>query len=321
MARTTPFPSGQAMPQRDTRRAPRLLQAVARYRTPYFFVLPAVLLVLVFNLYPLLDAFVLSFHKWNGIGQREFIGLRNYQALASDPSLRLALRNNFVFAGISLVGMVGLGFFLAVIIERRVRGWQLFKVAWFLPVIISGTVIALLWGRIYDPVYGPVNLILRSVGLGGLARSWLADPRWSLYAAIVMNIWQYSGLAMIILLAAMEDIGPDIHDAATLDGVNWWQRVRYVIYPLVRPVLGVVIMLKLINSFKTFDSIYVLTGGGPGESSTVLGILLYTQAFNYQSFGYASAIATFMFVFIGCLTLIYLRLFRATEDDAPAGRG
>jgi len=305
MARTIAVPVSHATPR-------RMARAVNRYGTAYLFILPAALLILVFYLYPLFDTFRLGFYKWNGVGERHFVGLRNYEALLTDDSLRVALRNNFIFAGISLVAMVALGFLLAVVIERRVRGWQIFKVAWFLPVIVSSTVVALLWGRMFDPTYGPVNVILRAVGLGSLARAWLADPRWALYAVILVNVWQYSGLAMIILLAAMEDIGQEIHDAATLDGVTWWQRVRFIIYPLVRPVLGVVIMLKLVNSFKTFDAIYVLTGGGPGESTTVLGVFLYTQAFTYQSFGYASAVATFMTILIGALTLIYLRIFRAT---------
>lgn len=304
-----------AVSAEGTRRQPggtaSLIGAIRRYRVPYLFISPALLLLAVFSLYPLLDAFRLSFYKWNGFGTRQFIGTRNYQGLLADPSLHLALRNNLIFASISLVGMVGLGFLLAVVIERRVRGWQVFKVAWFLPVIVSGTVIALLWGRIYDPTYGPINGGLRAAGLGALARSWLADPHFSLYAATLMNIWQYTGLAMIILLAAMEDIGQEVHDAATLDGVTEWQRVRHIIYPLVRPVLGVVVLLKLINSFKAFDSIYVLTGGGPGESSTVLGVLLYTQAFVYQSFGYASALAVLMCLLIGTLTALYLRVNRA----------
>jgi ABC-type sugar transport system permease subunit len=180
-----------------------------------------------------------------------------------------------------------------------------------LPMTVTGA----LWARIYETNYGLLNTLLRTVGLDHLASAWLGDVNLSLWAIVAVSIWQFSGFPMIVLLAAIENISQEIHEAATLDGVNEWQRIRYLTLPLIRPVLFSISMLQIIFSLKVFDLVWIMTKGGPGESSSVLGTYLYRKAFELRSYGYASAVAVIMFVVIFAITYAYQRLIKieATE--------
>lgn len=280
----------------------------------YVFLAPAFLLMAVFLAYPLVESMLLSLYQWNGISPREYIGLENFEMLLQDEVFFLALKNNVIFSVFTTLGTVSLGFMLALAIERRVRGWRYFKVIFFLPVMMSTTIVGLLWGRLLDPTYGPVNDILRNLGWGSPPQ-WLAEPGWAMAAIIIVSIWQYAGFPMIIYLAAIEGIPQEIHEAATLDGVNWWQRALRIILPMVKNVTFTIIMLQLIFSFKVFDIVYTMTLGGPGEATNVLGIYLYRTAFKYTQFGYGSAIAVLMFVIVFILSIFYLRQFRTERVE------
>ena len=292
--------SGRKGQFRLRQKAHELYQA----RLGILFLLPAFSLIAIFIAYPLFRSLYLSLFEWNGLSKPDFVGLENFKYLLQDKSFYKALWNTIIFAVVTTVGIVGLGFFLAVAIERRVRGWAYFKFIYFLPVILSMTVVGMLWGQLYDPTYGAINLFLSALGMKN-PPFWLGDPDIALYAIAAITIWQYGGFAMIILLAAMENIPPDIHDATTIDGVSGWKRIRHIIFPLVKPVMAVVIMLQVIASMKIFDIVWVMTRGGPGEATSVLGIYLYKTAFTFRQFGYGSAIAVAMTVIIFTLSMIY----------------
>jgi ABC-type sugar transport system permease subunit len=280
----------------------------------YIFLAPAFVLMAVFLAYPLVESMLLSLYQWNGIAPREYIGLENFQMLLEDEVFFLALGNNVTFSVFTTLGTVTLGFLLALAIERRVRGWRYFKVIFFLPVMMSTTIVGLLWGRLLDPTFGPINDVLRTLGWANPPQ-WLADPFWAMAAIIIVSIWQYAGFPMIIYLAAIEGIPQEIHEAATLDGVNWWQRALRIILPMVKNVTFTIIMLQVIFSFKVFDIVYTMTLGGPGEATNVLGIYLYRTAFKYTQFGYGSAIAVLMFVIVFVLSIFYLRQFRTERVE------
>jgi ABC-type sugar transport system permease subunit len=273
-------------------------------RLGIIFLIPAFSLIIIFIAYPLLRSLYLSLFEWNGITHPEFVGLENFKYLLQDASFLNALENTIVLAVTTTAGIVGVGFLLAVAIERRVRGWAVFKFVYFLPVMLSLTVVGMLWGELLDPTYGAVNVFLKFLGMEK-PPVWLGDPNLALYAIIGITIWQYTGFAMIVLLAAMENIPPDIHDAATIDGVGSWGRITHIILPLVKPVLAVLVMLQLIFSMKVFDIVWVMTRGGPGEATSVLGVYLYKNAFVYTHFGYSSAIAVVMTVIIFTLSMVY----------------
>jgi ABC-type sugar transport system permease subunit len=297
-----------------TGRLRQLGQQMRKNAMAYVFLAPAFILMAVFLVYPIIQSLLLSFYEWNGIAPRKYVGLENFERLLEDSVLYLAISNNIIFSAFTTVGTVVIGFLLALAVERRVRGWQMFKVAYFLPVMVSGTVVGLLWEKLLDPTFGAVNVLLSALGVEN-PPVWLGDPFFAMVALIVVTIWQYAGFPMIIFLAAMENIPQDIHDSATLDGVNWFQRTRSIILPLIRNVTLTVVLLQLIFSFKVFDIVWTMTQGGPGEATNVLAVYLYRTAFRFTEFGYGSAIAVIMFLIIFLMSNIYLRIFRTDRVE------
>jgi raffinose/stachyose/melibiose transport system permease protein len=280
----------------------------------WIMLLPAIFFIVAFLYYPLIESLRLSFFRWNGLSPEIFIRLKNYiELFTRDRVFIQTVKNTLIFSGLSVTGIVGIGFFLALIIERRVKGWTFYKVVWFLPVIMSQTIVGVLWTRFYEPDSGLVNIILTKLGLERLTQIWLGNPDIALYSVVAVNIWQYSGYAMLLLLVALENIDMHVQEAATIDGVNIYQRVRYIMLPLIRPVFIIVVMLMLIGTLKSFDSIFVLTGGGPGNSTMVLSVALYNNAFSFYRLGYGSAIAVFMFVLLFTISILYQRIFMRND--------
>jgi len=291
-----------------------ILYEIYKARVAYLFAAPAFFLIFIFIAYPLLESLILSLYKWNGIGPKNFVGFYNFVMLFTDEVFWLALYNNIKFTLFTTTGTVLIGFLLAVAIERRVRGWSFFKIVYFLPVMMSMTTVGLLWGRLLDPTLGPINLFLKKLGISN-PPVWLGNPNTALNVIIIVSIWQYSGFPMIVFLAAMENIPLQIHDAATIDGVNSWQRIWHIIFPLVKDVFVMIVILQIIFSFKVFDIVWAMTQGGPGDSSTVLGVYLYRVAFRYTWFGYGSAVAVMMFIIIFVISLLYLRFVRPEKIE------
>jgi ABC-type sugar transport system permease subunit len=276
----------------------------------YVFVAPAVLLILVFMVAPIFEALSLATYQWNGVRPRQYVGLENFADLLDDRFFLGALQHTVLFSITATVGTVTLGLLLAVAISRRVPGSFIFRVLFYLPVMVPITVVGALWVRILEPNFGMLNTFLRGVGLEALAASWLGDANVALAVLIGVTIWQYSGFPMIVLLAAVENISEEIHEAATLDGVTEWQRLSHITLPLIRPVLISISVLQVIFSLKVFDLVWVMTRGGPGQSTDVLGTFLFDEAFFKRKYGYASAVAVAMFVIIFTITYIYQRIVR-----------
>jgi ABC-type sugar transport system permease subunit len=279
----------------------------------YLFLAPALLLLLGFMGFPLYRSLELSLYEWKGLLPRQWVGLENFERLFRDRYFWSALGHTIVFALAATVGTVGIGFLLALAISRRVPLHGLYRFAFYLPVMLPMTVVAALWARIYEPNYGLLNTTLSAIGLGFLAHPWLGSLDLSLPAIIVVCIWQYAGFPMIVLLAAIEGIPEDLYQAAELDGASEFQRMRDLVIPMIWPVLVSISVIQIIFSLKVFDLVWVMTKGGPAESSAVLGTYLYRRAFEQQEYGYASAVAVSMFAIIFTVTYLYYRL---TKVDA-----
>ncbi|MBC7810013.1 MAG: sugar ABC transporter permease [Burkholderiales bacterium] len=296
---------------------PRQLSVMQRFKKTlqanlmwYLFVAPAVILILVFMVVPIFEALSLAMYRWNGVRPREFVGFENFIDLFDDRFFMGALQHTVLFSITATLGTVGLGLLLAVAISRNVPGAALYRILFYLPVMVPITVVGALWVRILEPNFGLLNTFLRGVGLDGLARAWLGDISIALIVLMAVTIWQYSGFPMIVLLAAIENISEEIHDAASLDGVSEWQRLAYITLPLIRPVLISISVLQIIFSLKVFDLVWVMTRGGPGQSTDVLGTFLFDEAFFKRQYGYASAVAVAMFIIIFTITYIYQRVVR-----------
>jgi ABC-type sugar transport system permease subunit len=285
----------------------------------YLFVLPIALFFAVFVAFPFLRSFYLSLTEWSGFTTPRFIGLRNFQSLADDPVFWKALRTTIVYTAVTTILQTTLPMLLAAFVNIGWRGGVVFRTLLFIPVIVSFVVTALLWQLIYDPNFGTLNEVLRAVGLDALAHPWLADPTTVVPAIMLVSLWQSLGFYMLIFLAGLQGIDPNLYEAARIDGAGARQEFLKITVPMLRTVTAVVVLLNLINGFNTFDVIYVMTGGGPNRASEVLGTYLYKLAFGTESgatpsFGYATAISMVVFGLCVAAAVVQLRISRRARD-------
>ncbi|WP_163536296.1 sugar ABC transporter permease [Gracilibacillus sp. YIM 98692] len=297
------------------RKESNLLKRMKKNRAAYLFILPSIILLTVFMVFPLIYSIIMSFYRWDGFSTPNFLGIDNYIRLLNHDNFLLALKNNAIFMVLFTTGTVVLGFLFAVAISRKVPGWRIYKFVFFIPVMLVTAVIAVLWGKIYEPSYGLLNSFLDLIGLESLQQLWLGNPDITLYSIICVAIWQVSGWCMLLFLAAIEGIPNEVHDAATIDGVSPFQRIILIIMPMVKRMGFILVMLQIIASVKTFDLIYVMTGGGPFYASEVLGTILYREAFENQRFGYASSISVVMTIIIAIITISYLKFTQVSEQE------
>lgn len=285
----------------------------------YLFILPTILFFLAFIAYPFLRAVSISMTEWAGYDEPRYIGLRNFYNLTKDRVFWIALRNTFTFMAATTVLQTVLPLLVAVLLYARWRGDTFFRTVYFLPVIISFVVTALLWRMIYDANFGTLNNLLIALGLKKWAHAWLADPKTVLPAIILVSLWQSLGFYMVIFYAGLQSIPPELYEVASIDGANSWQKTLHVTVPMLWPVTTVVMIINIIGGIKVFDVIYVMTTGGPNHASEVLGTYLYVTAFGATgggspSTGYAAAVGVVILILCMIGTSIQLRLTRSRSD-------
>ncbi|MCY4070382.1 MAG: sugar ABC transporter permease [Chloroflexi bacterium] len=274
---------------------------------PYLFILPAVVIYLVFNLGPVLASFVLSFFKWDLLTPTaEFNGFKHYNFILNDERFWGALSHNFIFLGLAVVIPVSIGLLLAVFIYEIRRGRVFFRAALFLPAIFSGVVIAYVWKWIYHPFAGVLNPALELVGLGAFTQSWLGDHKIALYSTFIAYTWASFGYSMVIFLAGLQDIPTDIFDAARVDGANFRQKLFRVTIPCLYDVFTFVVTLRIFTAMGVFGVIYILTGGGPYYSSDVIDIYVFRMIGNFEM-GWATAAATVNTMIVVCLSTGFIK--------------
>jgi multiple sugar transport system permease protein/raffinose/stachyose/melibiose transport system permease protein len=254
-------------------------------------------LYLAFVVGPSLYSFYYGFTDWNFLtGEANFTGLENFRRLLDDDGFWSALQNTIIWTALGLLISVVGGFWLALALSRLAVLERLIKSLFFLPMALSLVVVGFIWFWIYRLDFGFANILLRAFGFEDLATAWLADRNWALFAVILAWGWQQIALSMIVFLAGLTSVPKELMEAATMDGARFRHQLSQVIIPSVRPATGVVISLALINSLKSFDIVWVMTGGGPFEQSETLAVLIYRQAFRSYEFGYSSTIAVALFV-------------------------
>jgi len=276
-------------------------------------VLPALVLLLVFVYYPIVDNLRLSLFSWNAFSvQPTFVGLDNYRTAFDDPIFWQALRNNTVFAVVSLVCQVGFSLVLAALLEefvhQRLRG--VLRTIYFIPAVISITVAGILFSFLYNPRIGLVNRLLGAVGLEEWQHSWLGEPGTAMGSIIAMSQWQSIGYTTILFVVALQRIPKEFHEAAKVDGAGPVRRFFSVTVPMVREMTTLITILTISGAFLVFNEVMVMTAGGPSNSSQVLGTWLYRNAFLNDDMGYAAAIASVIFVItfaIGAVQIVISR--------------
>ena len=265
---------------------------------------------------PLASLLVMSVHdiRWEG-GRAIWraVGADHYAALPSDQLVRVGIWNTTVFAVVAVGIEMLLGFVLALMISRVGRGRLFYQTVLMLPILLPGIVIGAIWKLMYNPDFGIINLLLTSAGLAG--RDWLGDPALAFASVIVVDIWHWTPFVFLLLLASLESLPGELFEAARVDGASAWQELRHVILPLMLPALVVTLVFRLIVSFKVFDEVYLLTGGGPGTTTEVLSFTIYRRFFTEDRVGYGSAISVF------ALFLVTLMVIGALAASRRAQRG
>ncbi|WP_346433393.1 sugar ABC transporter permease [Oricola sp.] len=289
-------------------RAPWLTLKRREALEAWLFVSPTLAGFLVFFLGPLIAVVIYSMSEWNLLsGEQIFVGLANFHdALTVNPDFWHVIRNSVIFA-IGLVPMnMALALTLAIALSRPRKGVVFFRTVFFAPVITSAVAWAIVWKFLLQGEGGTVNQLLSVVGIDG--PNWLREPDWAMAAVIVTRVIKMVGLNMILYIAALQSIPRDYEEAARLEGASGWQVFRMVTWPLLAPTTLIIMVITSIGSFKVFDHIYLMTGGGPENGTLVLAFYIYEQAFEFFNVGYASALAMIMFVIVLALTIVQLIL-------------
>ncbi|MDZ5722793.1 sugar ABC transporter permease, partial [Bacillus sp. SXabc123] len=284
---------------------------------PYLFLVPA-LVFLLFVYIPIFENVFLSLFQWSSFSpEKTFIGLKNYVELFHDPVFYQALTNNVLYAVISIVCQVFGGLILAAVLEDKlVRKWSpFFRTVFFLPVVISMTVIALLFDFIYNPETGLLNQLLQAIGLDQLTRAWLGDDSTAMLSVIFVSQWQSVGYIAMLYIVSIQKIPDELYEAARLDGAGKIQQFFHITVPQTKEMSFVAVVMTLTGAFTVFNEPYILTGGGPGNASEVLSTFLYKSAFTKDMMGYASAIATVVLIITLALSLMQMKFFKTGKED------
>lgn len=283
----------------------------------FVFVLPALAIYLFYFILPIPLSGYYSFFHWDGISpHKAFIGLQNWTGVVTDPIFLRSLLNNIELVVFSIGIQIPMGILLAIFISSKLRGVRVFKLLYFLPLMLSDVAIGITWRYIYEPNFGLVNTFLKLVGLASWQSGWLGDANFAFGAVIATICWQYIPFYMIIFAAALSGIPEELHESAVLDGASGRQAFFYVTLPLLSNTIRMASILSLTGSLKYFGLIYVMTEGGPNHASELLATYMYKQAFTSFRMGYGSTIAMAMFIISLVLTIVVLRIGRREAVNA-----
>jgi ABC-type sugar transport system permease subunit len=275
----------------------------------YLYLVPALAFVGIFLLYPAAYTLYISLTNWDGLNPPKYIGFHNYSQFFEDPVFKTSFSNTLIWVGSTILFPVLWGLGMAVLIQR-IRFEGVFKTIFYLPYAISATSTSVMWAFMLAP-NGFINTVLHNVGLDAWARSWLNSPPWNTVMMLAAYTWQTAGTNMVLFSVGLQTVPTDPVEAAKIDGANGWQTFRHVILPLLAPITAVIITLAVVNSFKVFDLIWVMTQGGPYRSSETLVVTMYRESFVLFNMGYGAAIASLLSLIVFVFSAVYLRqMFR-----------
>lgn len=279
------------------------------------FALPALIFYVWFLVAPAFQSLVFSFTDWDGLSPTySLVGLKNYLFMLTDPIVHTAVRNNLIWTGVTITVPVIQGLLLAVFLNGHVYGKSLIRTIFYTPAVLPLVAVGAIWGWLYNPQYGAINEVLRAIGLGGLAQPWLGQDATALAAVIVPAIWLRTGFPMLLYLAALQGIPKELYEAATVDGANRWKQFWNITMPGLLQAHLIVVALSLIDSFKVFDLIYVMTYGGPGSATQVIGTYMYANVFQYYRAGYGMALAVSITIVAIIVSIPYVRSQTRRDD-------
>lgn len=277
------------------------------------YVLPALFLVLFLIYIPIILTGYYGLMKWDGVGEMKFIGLDNYIKLVQDKLFWESTWHSILLGLFSVLSLIGY-LIVSLVLASKIKGANIFRKIYIIPMLLSSVAIAQLWIKIFDPMNGLINSFLTSIGVENVPL-WLADPEIALYAIFIPIVWQYAGFYIIIIYAALVNVPEELIEAARIDGANAFQIAYKIKVPLISGVLKVLVILAIVGSLKYFDLIYVMTGGGPGHATEVMASYMYKEAFGKYNFGYGSAIGFGLLVISMVATWTIQKLMKTKEDN------
>jgi multiple sugar transport system permease protein len=286
-------------------------------RWRYYTLAPAVAVFLALTALPIVNLLVMSVHdvRWEqGVAQWTFAGTRHFAELPADQLFRDGLANTALFAVLAVSAELVLGFFLALFTSRVVRGRLFYRTAFLLPVLIPGIVIGAIWKLAYNPDFGVLNQLLGLAGLPG--RDWLGEKTLAFASVVAVDVWHWTPFVFLLLLAALESLPQDVYEAARIDGANAWQELRHVTLPLMWPAIAVTAVFRLIVSFKVFDEVYLLTGGGPGTATEVVSFTIYRRFFTEDRIGYGAAMSVVVLLLLTLVIILSVAALRRRRNGA-----
>jgi multiple sugar transport system permease protein len=275
------------------------------------FLLPYLLVFVVFRFGPSVAGLFVGFMKWNIVGKASFAGLNNFKKLFTDPIFFIALKNTFVFLAWTLPALVILSLLLAVLLNQKLRFRNAVRTISIIPYVLIPAVVGIIWNWLYDNNFGILNYYLKMVGIAPV--EWLTNEKYALISVAIVTVWSYIGYNMILYLAGLQDISKELYEASRIDGANRFQTFTKITLPLLKPITSMIITLTLINTIQIFDQIFVMTNGGPGTATLTLVQYLYGTAFQNYNLGYGSALGIAMLVILIVLVQIQSRLFKLDE--------
>ncbi len=276
--------------------------------TPYLFLLPYLFFFVSFRLGPSIFGLAMSFTQWSIVGEKEWVGLANFERMQIDKRLHAALENTAFFSGLTVPLLVILGLMLAILLNQPRRGRALGRIAVFTPYVIMSTVVGVVWTWLLEKDFGIINVYLDQLGLEKVP--WLVSQDTAMYGIILTTVWWTVGYNTVLFLAGLQDIPQELYEAARIDGAGSLGVFRHITLPLLAPTTFVVLMLTIINSFQVFDQVYVMTSGGPGTSTLTLVQYVYTVAFQFRRMGYGASVASLLFAILIIFALIQTRLYQ-----------
>jgi len=284
---------------------PKLSPATRESLWAYVLISPWVVGFFIWTAGPMLASFFLSFTQYNVVNPLVWLGTANYREIFTvDPLFWQSLKVTFSYAAMSLPAGLVVGLVIALLLNLQVPGLSVWRAIYYLPSVIAGVAVAVLWQYVFNPRFGVLNWALGLFGIKG--PGWLADPQWALPSLAIMSLWSAGG-GMILYLAALQSVPTALYDAAKIDGANAWHRLRHVTLPMISPVIFFNLVMGTIGTFQYFTNAYVMTQGGPVNATLFYNLYLYNNAFRYFRMGYASALAWILFVIILFFTLLIFR--------------
>ena len=279
----------------------------------YLYILPMIVLSFVLVYYCIIDTVVVSFTDWDGMTDVfHFVALKNYIKMFKDHVFWTSVVNNLIFFVGTVFIQALLGFVLAVLLKKKLPGSNVFKAIYFMPIAMATSIITAIFRIIMDPTNGALNQFLRAIHLNGFAVNWLGDPKIALVSVIIVNIFQWMGFSMITYYAGLMSLPDDVYEAAKIDGAGFWRTTFSVTLPMLKGTTNVLIILGIVGSLKTFDIVKLLTGGGPGRSTTVMNTYLYEKAFKDFNAGGAASIG--VAILIIAMVMSFLQVKFGKED-------